>query len=69
MSEIAKHIGQLIREARKAKGVTQTELAEKLNISQAAVNRYEAGTQNLTIDTIQKIATALGSDINVTFKG
>ena len=41
MSEVAQQVGQQIREARKAQGITQAELAEQLGVSQVTVNRYE----------------------------
>ena len=68
MSEIKKQIGRLIQENRKAKGLSQAELAALIGSNQVVVSRYEMGTQNLTIDTIQKIATALKTDISITFK-
>lgn len=58
--DIKQQVGQQIREARKAKGLTQKELGEKLGVSESTVNQYESGKQNLTIDTLGKIADALG---------
>ena len=43
-------IGGLIRDARKHRGLTQTQLADVLGTSQSAVHRIEAGNQNLLID-------------------
>ena len=65
MSEIAEQVGQLIREARKAKGLTQSELAEQLGISVSTVNKYEKDSQNLTINTLKKIASALKLKLNI----
>ncbi|MCK8494612.1 helix-turn-helix domain-containing protein [Spirosoma sp. RP8] len=63
MSEIKQIVGQQIKQARLKAGLTQQELAEKLEISQTTVNKYETGRQNFTIETIQKIATALNANI------
>ncbi|HWD77906.1 MAG TPA: helix-turn-helix transcriptional regulator, partial [Kribbella sp.] len=48
-------IGNLIRDARKHRGWTQTQLAEVLNTSQSAVNRIEKGHQNLTLEMLARI--------------
>lgn len=56
-------IGTLIRDARQHSGLTQTELATELRTSQSAVNRIEKGQQNLTLEMIARIGTALDSEI------
>lgn len=56
-------IGTLIRDARQHSGLTQTELATQLRTSQSAVNRIEKGQQNLTLEMIARIGTALDSEI------
>jgi len=56
-------IGSLIRDARKHRGLTQTQLAELLGTSQSAIHRIEAGNQNLSLDLVNRIAEALDSPI------
>jgi UDP-N-acetylglucosamine 1-carboxyvinyltransferase len=56
-------IGKLIRDARKHRGWTQTELAEVLSTSQSAVNRIERGHQNLSLEMLARIGEALDSEI------
>jgi UDP-N-acetylglucosamine 1-carboxyvinyltransferase len=56
-------IGNLIRDARKHRGWTQTQLAEVLNTSQSAVNRIERGHQNLSLEMLARIGEALDSEI------
>jgi UDP-N-acetylglucosamine 1-carboxyvinyltransferase len=56
MTDIKLKVGQQIREARKAKGMTQKELGEKLGVSESVVTNYESGKQNLTLETLQKVA-------------
>ncbi|QDK80820.1 helix-turn-helix transcriptional regulator [Spirosoma sp. KCTC 42546] len=68
MSEITEQVGQLIREARKAKGMTQQEMADKLGISKSAYSRYESGSQNITIVTLQKIGEVLGLGLIVRYQ-
>ena len=56
-------IGTLIRDARKHRGLTQTQLATVLGTSQSAIHRIEAGNQNLSLDMVSRIADALDSPI------
>ena len=56
-------IGGLIRDARQHGGLTQSELATQLGTSQSAVNRIEKGQQNLTLDMLARIGSALDSEI------
>ncbi|NUO91869.1 MAG: UDP-N-acetylglucosamine 1-carboxyvinyltransferase [Dermatophilaceae bacterium] len=55
-------IGTLIRDARRHKGMTQSDLAELLGTSQSAVTRIEQGKQNLSLDMLAKIGDALDSE-------
>ena len=48
-------IGSLIRDARKHRGLTQQQLAERLSTSQSAINRIEKGHQNLSLDMLARI--------------
>jgi UDP-N-acetylglucosamine 1-carboxyvinyltransferase len=56
-------IGNLIRDARKHRGWTQSQLAEVLSTSQSAVNRIERGHQNLSLEMLARIGEALDSEI------
>ena len=56
-------IGMLIRDARKHRGWTQTELADVLRTSQSAVNRIERGHQNLSLEMLARIGEALVSEL------
>ena len=58
-------VGRLIRDARKQRGLTQTELAALLNTSQGAITRIEGGNQNLSLDMISRIAEVLESRLIV----
>ena len=55
-------IGSLIRDARRHKGLTQSELARSLGTSQSAVARIEQGQQNLSLDTLARIGESLDSE-------
>ena len=56
-------VGNLIRDARKHRGLTQQELAELLSTSQSAINRIEKGHQNLSLEMVERISAALDSEI------
>jgi HTH-type transcriptional regulator/antitoxin HipB len=60
-----KKIGLIIRDARKSKKLTQKELAERIGVTKTIITNYEAGKQNLTIDTLQKVADALGAELKI----
>lgn len=52
-------IPALIKELRSSKGMTQTQLAEKIGMTSASLSRLENGKGNLHVATIHKIADAL----------
>ena len=56
-------IGMLIRDARKHRGLTQSQLADLLSTSQSAINRIEKGQQNLSLEMLARIGAALDSEI------
>ena len=52
--------GERIKQARKAAGLTQTELAEKIGVKFSAIHKYESGmVVNLKRETIAALAEAL----------
>lgn len=52
--------GELIRNIRIKKGLTQKQLGERAKIAEPTIRRYELGKLNPKYETIQKIAAALG---------
>ena len=52
-------IGARIAELRKAKGLTQAQLAEKTGFSQSNIGRIETGKYSVGLDVLAKIADAL----------
>ncbi len=56
-----KRIGKVLRELREAKGLTQTEMAKKVNVSQTYIAKLEAGDKkNPSLEILRKLARALG---------
>lgn len=54
-------IGERIREARTAKGLTQEQLAEQVHVTKQAVYKYETGiVTNIPLDKLESIAACLG---------
>jgi transcriptional regulator with XRE-family HTH domain len=58
-AEGARAIGERITTLRKARGITQVELAEKLGISQALVSKYERGELLLHAELLGQFAVVL----------
>ena len=58
-----KEIGALVRDARKQRGLTQTQLAEALQTSQSAVARIEQGKQNVSLEILARIGSALDAGL------
>ncbi len=56
------------KELRKKKNLTQEQLAEITGIEKGQISRIENGKYNLTLATINKIATALGAKVNFEFQ-
>ena len=50
---------------RKAKGITQTELARRTGISQPNITRFESGKYNPSLDMMVRIATALEMSLDI----
>lgn len=56
------NIGENIRLARKARGLTQKQLGDLCGMADSAIRRYELGNGRPKIETIQRIAKALDVD-------
>lgn len=62
---IKQQVGDLIREVRKAKGLTQKELGQKLGVGVDRISKYESGKTNPTLNTVQEIFDALNTSVKV----
>jgi ribosome-binding protein aMBF1 (putative translation factor) len=58
-------IGVLLRLAREDAGLTQEELARKLNTKKSAISRIENHAEDIRLSTLEKIALALGKKLKV----
>ena len=68
MSELAKSIGQRIRNHRTAAGLSQEKLAELSGCHPTYIGQLERGEKNATIESIDKIATALNVSLSKLFE-
>lgn len=50
------NFGDILKNLRKSRNMTQKKLADKLHITEATVSRYESGTANPTFETMRSIA-------------
>ena len=57
---MAHDIGSLIREMRKAAGMSQMRLADKIGVSYQQVQKYEKGASKLSVPRLMQIADVFG---------
>ncbi len=58
-------IGVLLRQAREREGITQEEIARKLNTKKSAISRIENHSEDIRLSTLRKYAEALGKEIRL----
>lgn len=68
MSDIEKRIGAIITGIRLLKGLTQAQLAEKINVSVETISRMERGVAFPSLKTVEKIADALNVPVKAFFE-
>lgn len=56
-------IGKKIRILRKTRGLTQQQLAEKLNVKRATISNYEIGRRSPHIKELEDISEVLGVNL------
>jgi len=62
-------LGVLIQEARRKKGLTQQELAEKVGTNKAYISRVENDIKDVRLSTLRKIVeTGLGGELELAIK-
>lgn len=68
MSNIAKSVGQRIRSYRTSKGLSQEKLAELSSCHPTYIGQLERGEKNATLESIERIATALNIPLSKLFE-
>ena len=67
MSDIAKTIGQRIRNYRTQKGLSQEKLAELAGCHPTYIGQLERGEKNATLESVEKIASAMDISLSELF--
>lgn len=58
-------LGVLLRQAREDAGITQEEIAIRLNTKKSAISRIERHAEDIRLSTLRKYAEALGKHIRL----
>lgn len=58
-------IGMMIKTMRIENGMTQEELAEKLNTKKSVISRMENHSEDIRLSTLQKVASVFGKQLKV----
>ena len=58
-------IGALLKRAREDSGLTQEEIALRLNTKKSAISRIENHAEDIKLSTLEKFASVLGRKIEV----
>ena len=64
--EAAYRVAREFIRLRKEQGLSQSEVARRAGLKQPAIARLESGAVKPTLDTIQRVAHALGREVEVT---
>ncbi len=60
-------LGELLKHARKEAGLTQAEIARRLNTTASVVSRWENHAGDLRFSTLQKYARVLNKNLSIGF--
>ena len=63
------HVGERVRRRRRALGVSQEQLADKLGLTFQQVQKYERGANRVSASKLYQIAAALQASISYFFEG
>ncbi len=66
-ADLPKRLGNRIRQLRNRAGITQAQLAERVDISPEFMSRLERGLKAPSLDSADKIAHALGVSLSELF--
>ena len=57
-----------LRKVRKQLHLSQEELAKKMSVKREFISRIESGRQNVTLDTLYRIAEVTGKKVQLSFR-
>ena len=58
-------LGVMLRQAREEAGLTQEELAKRINTKKTAISRIENHAEDIKLSTLEKFASALGKHLTI----
>jgi HTH-type transcriptional regulator / antitoxin HipB len=58
-------IGVMLKQAREEAGLTQEQLAKKLNTKKSAISRIENHAEDIKLSTLENFANALGKKLHL----
>lgn len=57
-----------LRQLRRRLRLSQDQLAKKMSVRREFISRIESGRQNVTLETLYRIADAAGKELHLTFR-
>jgi transcriptional regulator with XRE-family HTH domain len=66
--DLARQLAESLQRIRQAAGLSQTEMAKRLGISQPTLNRLENASQNATLKTLSQLCRALKCEVGDLFE-
>lgn len=66
---LRKSLGNRVRELRRDAGVSQEDFADSCGFARSYMSRIERGTSNLSLDGIERLASAFGISVGELFDG
>jgi transcriptional regulator with XRE-family HTH domain len=58
-------IGVMLRQAREAAGMTQEDVARRLNTTKSAISRIENHAEDIRLSTLNRYANAVGANLQI----
>jgi ribosome-binding protein aMBF1 (putative translation factor) len=58
-------LGIMLRQAREQAGITQEELARRINTKKTAISRIENHAEDIKLSTLEKFVHALGKQLTI----
>ena len=57
-------LGEMIKQARKERHLTQSQLGEMIGVQKSQISRIESNAKNVTLETILRVFRALKAKVN-----
>lgn len=67
MNDYIKQFGEHLSKLRRNRGLTQQNVADKLNVERTTISYYERGITSPNIETLKKLTLILNVDFNTMF--